>query len=217
MYLRHCKYLRCCKYLRRYRYLRRHKYLWRCSIYLGSVHLIKYIFVLDICCQQFEGYIFWYWIICSQQLGYICQLGGACAPFGRRLADLQTLWLSDLMVVWPYGCLTLWSSDLMVIRPIWSSDLWSSDLMGVQPYGRPTLWLSDTPVCYLITLNLMVVQPYGCPEKMKKLWIDLWLSSENAKLMVWPYGYPCWWLSCWWMSANPLKSGPKKFQENSAR
>ena len=110
------------------------------------------------------------------------------------------------MVVRPYGHPTLWSSDL-----------WSSDLMGVQPYGRPTLWLSDTPVCYLITLNLMVVQPYGCPEKMKKLWIDLWLSSENAKLMVWPYGYPCWWLSCWWMSANPLKSGPKKFQENSAR
>ena len=134
---------------------------------LGSVHLIKYIFVLDICCQQFEGYIFWYWIICSQQLGYICQLGGVCAPFGRRLADLQTLWLSDLMVVWPYGRPTLWSSDLMVVRPL-----------VVWPYGRPTLWSSDLMVVRYSSMLSHYIKPYGRPA--------LWLSRENEEIMDWP-------------------------------
>ena len=120
---------------------------------------------------------------------------------------------ADLMVFWPYGCVTLWSSDLMV----------------VQPDGHPTLWLSDTAVCYLITWNLMAVQPYGClnlwfselmvvQRKWRTYGLTVWLSSENVELMVWPYVCPCWRLSCWWMSAIPLKSGRNFFlQENNTK
>ena len=35
---------------------------------LGDVHFLRYVFVLDIYCQQ---------------LGYIVQMEGVCAPFGR--------------------------------------------------------------------------------------------------------------------------------------
>ena len=73
------------------------------------------------------------------------------------------------------------------INTVKSLNLWLSGLMVVWSYGCPTLWLSDLMVVWL------KLSTYG--------W-TLWLSSENAELMVLPYGCPCWWLSCWWLSAN---------------
>ena len=102
------------------------------------------------------------------------------------------------MVVRPYDCLILWLSDtplcylatwnLMIVWPYDRPTLWSSDLMIVRPYDCLTLWSSE----------LMIVQ-----WKWRTYDLTLWLSGENAELMIWPYDCPCWWLSCWWLSANP--------------
>ena len=77
---------------------------------LGNINLLKYIFVLNICCQHFGGYMsvggllctlpsgaglgnvhFVTYIfvsdICGQHLGDICQLEVFCAPFGRRVRE----------------------------------------------------------------------------------------------------------------------------------
>ena len=91
----------------------------------------------------------------------------------------------------PYDRLTLWSSDLMIVWPYDRPTLRSSDLMIVRPYDRLTLWSSE----------LMIVQ-----WKWRTYDLTLWLSGENAELMIRPYDRPCWWLSCWWLSANPYYS-----------
>ena len=152
------------------------------------VHLVKYIFLMDICCQQFGGYIYWYWIYVAKIGGYMSVGGCLCALWAQVSRP------ADLMVVWPYGHPTLWSSNLMVIRP----------------YGCPILQYVISLHETLWPSSLMVVWTYGFP--------NLWLSSENVELMVWPYVCPCWRLSCWWMSAIPLKSGRNFFlQENNTK